>query len=678
MNVGRALLFLLAFSAGLMVFADAQAVTTLGRGVTLGDWLAPTEWYHIQTTRYTKAEFENIKALGFDHVRILVNFNTSGITPEGTISPIQIQCLEKAVQWAEEVGLKVVITNSGDEISDATADAVAARVAANWKDLAGRFAGKAADLVLYEIFSAPADLITAEAWNAAAKTIIAAIRQVDTQHTIVVGPVMWYSIDQLANLEKFADDNILYAVEMWEPVLFTRQNTTFHKLRYYTINVPFPYDPAKMPPMASEDGSTAAGTAYQNYPTQGTVDWVKARIDQAADIAAAKGMPLWCAAMGAITGQQWDWGRSLAFDVPAEHRAAWFEAVRTEMEAKGIGWSLASYRGNYGFFDNYDGGTGNWMMFSNYPYDVNKKVAAALGLNVPDAGIYVPSPLKEGVVFYDDEFNPMIRVGWWLGDGEPNFFVTDSPVSGKYCMGIYYPSQYNAVDMFFPLYQDMAELADKGYVLDFFIRCDNDQGHIQARFEMTNEFEEDRPWRMNYHIDNSVVPFDGEWQRFTMALTDLQDMGAWDPDNRTWYGGPGGQIDWGRVQRFQFVSETRAQPDVEIYIDRVRVVDPATLIREQGGVVPGEFALHANYPNPFNPSTTISYTLAETGQTTLAVYNVRGEKVAELVNAMQTAGDYAVQWNGRDMNGKEVPSGIYFYRLKSNNQERTRRMVLMR
>ncbi len=664
----------------LIVFlaVDVQAVTTLTKGVTIGDWLSPLEDYYIQTTRYTKTEFENIKELGFDYVRILVNFNTSGMSADNVISPIQIACLEKAVQWAEEVGLKVVIVNSGDTISDATADAVAARVADNWKDLAGRFAAKADDQVLYEIFSTPGNLISAATWNAAAAKIIDAIRQADGRHTIIVGPVNYYSIDELVNLDKFADANVLYAVEMNEPVLFTRQNMTYRGVAYNTVQVPFPYDAAKMPAMATSDVGTAAETAYQNYPTQGNVDWVKSRVDFIAETAAAKGITVWCSNMGATAGVQWDWGKSLGFDVPAAQRAAWYQAVRTEMEAKGIGWTLANYRGNLSVFDEYSTGTENWMQFSNYPYDVNSTIANALGLNVPAPAVYVPTPLKEGVVLFDDEFNPMCRVGFWLGDGEPNFFVTDQPVSGKYCMAISFPGQYNAVDMFFPLYQDMSELADKGYVLDFFIRCDNDMGHIQARFEMTNEFLEDRPWRMNYHIDNSVVPFDGDWQRFTLPLTDMQDQGAWDPDDRIWYGGPGGQIDWARVQRFQFVSETRPQPDVELFFDRVRIVDAATLVKEQGGIVPGEFHLGPNYPNPFNPATTISYTLSETAETSLAVYNIRGELIKTLVSGVQQAGEYTIEWNGTDAQGKDAPSGVYFYRLKNGEQQMTRRMVLMR
>lgn len=679
MKFAQILLALILLSSFILLTSDVQAITVLGKGVTLGDWLGTDEDYHTQTTRYTKTDFEDIKALGCDFVRITVNFNTSGMSPEYAISPIQLKCLDNAVMWAQEVGLKVVIANAGGAISEATVTAVAERVAGNWKFVAGHFSSMGDDLILYEIFTSPGNLITAESWNTAANTIIAALRAVDAKHTIIVGPVEWYSIDQLANLEKFADANVLYAFEMNDPVIFTRQNTTYHEVVYNTVEVPFPYSAAKMPAMAAGDPASeaAAEAAYNNYPTQGTVEWVKGRVDAAAQAAAAKGMTLWCATMGVTTGTQWDWGKSLAFDVPAADRSAWFEAVRTEMEAKGIGWSLTNFRGNYGVFEEYSGGTSNWMMFSNFKYDINAAVTTALGLIKPPSSVYTPVPLTEGFVIFDEEVNPLARVGFWLGDGEPNFFVTDSPVSGKYCMAILYPGQYNAVDFFFPLYLNMSDLAANGYVLDFFIRCDDPTGHIEPRFEMTNEYEEDRPWRMNYHVDNTVVPFDGDWQRFTMPLTDMQDQGAWDPDDRTWYGGAG-LIDWVRVQRLQFVSETAVQPETEIYIDRVRIVDPLTLVKEQGGTLPGEFALAANYPNPFNPSTTILYTLPTKSTVTLAVYNVRGELIKTIVSGVQAAGDYSVQWDGINPQGVAAPSGLYFYRLMSDKQELTRRMLLIR
>jgi len=93
-----------------------------------------------------------------------------------------------------------------------------------------------------------------------------------------------------------------------------------------------------------------------------------------------------------------------------------------------------------------------------------------------------------------------------------------------------------------------------------------------------------------------------------------------------------------------------------------------------------KFLLMQNYPNPFNPETTIRYLLDNptAKQTELTIYNSLGQKVRTLVSAKQPAGSYEVIWNGRDDNGREVASGIYYYRLKSGNKLFTQKMILMR
>jgi len=87
-------------------------------------------------------------------------------------------------------------------------------------------------------------------------------------------------------------------------------------------------------------------------------------------------------------------------------------------------------------------------------------------------------------------------------------------------------------------------------------------------------------------------------------------------------------------------------------------------------------ALSQNYPNPFNPETTISFSLPAGGETYLAVYNLKGQKVKSLVSRILPAGDHSVVWNGRDDQGQPVASGIYYCRLVSAGQTVMRKMVL--
>ena len=85
-----------------------------------------------------------------------------------------------------------------------------------------------------------------------------------------------------------------------------------------------------------------------------------------------------------------------------------------------------------------------------------------------------------------------------------------------------------------------------------------------------------------------------------------------------------------------------------------------------------------NYPNPFNPTTTISYQLPENSEVELTIYNLKGQKVQTLVNEVLPAGNNSVIWNGKDSNDKRVGSGIYFYKLKAGDYEKVRKMVLLK
>ncbi|RPI75848.1 MAG: T9SS C-terminal target domain-containing protein [Ignavibacteriales bacterium] len=93
---------------------------------------------------------------------------------------------------------------------------------------------------------------------------------------------------------------------------------------------------------------------------------------------------------------------------------------------------------------------------------------------------------------------------------------------------------------------------------------------------------------------------------------------------------------------------------------------------------PKEFALYQNYPNPFNPSTIISYQLPKSETVSLEIYNELGEKVNTLVNGMQEAGYYTLEWNGNNNAGNPVSSGMYLYRIKAGNFVNVHKMILLR
>ncbi len=89
-------------------------------------------------------------------------------------------------------------------------------------------------------------------------------------------------------------------------------------------------------------------------------------------------------------------------------------------------------------------------------------------------------------------------------------------------------------------------------------------------------------------------------------------------------------------------------------------------------------SLGQNYPNPFNPETTISFSVPQSGDVTLAVYNIKGQKVKTLVSDTLEMGQHTATWKGTDNAGKSVSSGIYFYRLEADGKTATKKMLLLK
>jgi hypothetical protein len=103
-----------------------------------------------------------------------------------------------------------------------------------------------------------------------------------------------------------------------------------------------------------------------------------------------------------------------------------------------------------------------------------------------------------------------------------------------------------------------------------------------------------------------------------------------------------------------------------------------TSVEEPEKEVPKSFYLSQNYPNPFNLSTIIKYSLKKTSYVSVKIYNIKGELVKTLVDQNQESGIHQKMWDGKDQRGKEVASGIYFYKLVAGDQSQIKKMILLK
>jgi len=148
---------------------------------------------------------------------------------------------------------------------------------------------------------------------------------------------------------------------------------------------------------------------------------------------------------------------------------------------------------------------------------------------------------------------------------------------------------------------------------------------------------------------------------------------------------------------FEIVYDSKAQPSIHHIYEMLDLNDftfnGGYIIPEQDGLyqvkLNGSDTAYAdnqlnkvraisNYPNPFNPSTTIAFSIPETGRVRVSVYNVKGEKIKDLLNTEMTRGNHRLVWDGRDNCSNPVSSGIYFVRINTGTESHTHKMLLMK
>ena len=116
----------------------------------------------------------------------------------------------------------------------------------------------------------------------------------------------------------------------------------------------------------------------------------------------------------------------------------------------------------------------------------------------------------------------------------------------------------------------------------------------------------------------------------------------------------------------------------DIFANLLDLTIDSTVALDGAAALPEAFALHANFPNPFNPITTIRFDLPASVELSVAVYDILGREVARLAAGKIEAGYRQVIWNGRDEAGRPAPSGVYITRLVTPQFSKSIKMVLLR
>ena len=102
------------------------------------------------------------------------------------------------------------------------------------------------------------------------------------------------------------------------------------------------------------------------------------------------------------------------------------------------------------------------------------------------------------------------------------------------------------------------------------------------------------------------------------------------------------------------------------------------VINENKDLISQEFIIYDNYPNPFNPSTNISYSISKGEHVSINIFDVKGGEVIELFNEYISAGTYSINWNGENERGVQGSAGVYFYSIDVGEFWQTKKMILLK
>lgn len=649
-----ALLILILFSVIKMEFISAQ--TPFNRGVNLTEWFQTNSTRQIQFSKYTKKDFQNIKSLGCDVIRLPINlfYMTSG-SPDYTIDPLFFEFLDQAVNWAEDLQLYLILDNhSSDDIASKNPilDIELTKV---WSQMATHYKDRS-NYILYEILNEPNGLTT-RAWGGIQQKAITAIRNIDSKHTIVVGSSNWNTYNELSQLPFYTDANLLYTFHFYEPFVFTHQGATWPVPSMGSLaNVPFPYNASTMPTVPTDLAGTWIAGALTNYSSDGTVSKIKSLIDIAVSFKTARNVNIFCGEFGVYK-----------LNSNNTDRTYWYDQIRSYLELKGISWTIWDYQGGFGLFKK-----GSNQQFE---YDLNTQLLISLGLNVPPQQVYMLRPDLIGFNIYSDYIGENIGESSSVNGGKVDYYSNSKPNNGQYCINWSGCNQYGTVGFDFIPDKDLSSLKIQNYALSFIVRGNTPGTKFDLRFIDTKTSATDHPWRMNFTLDENTTKWDGNWHKVYIPLTSFVEGGSWD---NAWFDQIGA-FDWKAVDRLDMAAEQMSMVGKSIWFDNIQIsnMDTAKIYENSTFTNIKEINIDTPsfkiYPNPFSNSTTINYFLPNAENINISIYNLAGQKIKTIVNTNQSAGSYSVKCN-RD---NDISQGIYICRFAMANKISELKMIVI-
>ncbi|MEM8599447.1 MAG: cellulase family glycosylhydrolase [Bacteroidota bacterium] len=341
-------------------------------------WLGTPD---LSTAPLWAAEFARIAEFGFQHVRLPIVFDVYADTePPYTIDPAIWAVVDDVVATTRDLGLMLVLDNHHGRLEDTNFEEELPRHVAILAQLAERYADTDPDRVLLELYNEPHDLSN-ERWHTFLRAAIDTMRQAAPTHTLVYGGINYNGVEGLELLDPTLDDNVVYALHIYDPLIFTHQGAGWVQPEAATTGIPFPYDAATMPPLAAEAVGTDAEFLYAAYPEQGTPAYVRGRVERAVAWAQTHAVPVWLGEFG-----------TLKFFADNESRVIYTQTLVDAARDTGMSYAYWEWNEGFGVFD------GPPTLPMNVD-DANERLLSALGVTVVSEEGATP-PVAAGLQVY--------------------------------------------------------------------------------------------------------------------------------------------------------------------------------------------------------------------------------------------------------------------------------------
>ncbi len=640
--------YILAFFAvfNMTVLPASGEDVPFSRGINLTNWFQASGSANIDFTRYTKHDFEQIKSLGCDVIRLPINLHsmTNG-APDYIIDPLLYDMLDQIVNWANDLNIYLILDNHTFDPAVSTPATIGPILTKVWSQMAEHYKNSS-EYVIYEILNEPHG-ISDNAWNTIQQQVINTIRETDSTHYIVVGGSGYNSYNNLNAIPAFTDSMLIYTFHFYDPFLFTHQGADWTDPSMAPLGgVPFPYNADSMPSFPASLRGTWIESSFTGYSNTGNVSSVKSLLNIAINFKNLRHVPVFCGEFGVYMPNSRD-----------TDRVFWYDAVRKYLEANGIAWTTWDYHGDFGLFRKGTSGL--------FDHDLNVSLLQSLGLNVPEQTPYQQKADSVGFMLYTDANGEGISKSR-IGGGTLNYLSTDHPNNGIYCIFWTGAAQYDAIGFTFKPARDLSRLVEEGYALDLMVRGNSAKITFDVRFIDTKTASaDDHPWRMRITLDSTSAEFNKQWKHLYIPLNQFTEQGSWD---NAWYE-PEGKFDWTAVDRFEIVSEQQSLLDKRLWFDNIHITNQDTAQVYDYSVVTG---LHSSfsesvriYPVPahdiLNISTNVNQPLSlKITDITGRIYHQRNFNSGDAVDV------------------SSIPPGIYLLYLYQDSELRSVNKIILR